>query len=73
MSLETSFSKEKSKENDEMEKGARIRKDFALNTSCHGLSEIYSSQNRGIKVIWIFLVLAVLGLLIWQVRHIFLI
>lgn len=48
---------------------SKVVKDFALGTSCHGLSHIYSNKNRKIKVLWTALVLAVLGLLIWQVSE----
>ena len=47
-----------------------IRKDFAQGTSCHGLKQIYDTKNRWIQVIWIFIILAVFGLLIWQVRNV---
>ena len=67
ISLETK--KNLKPKNDDIEKErAQIRKDFALGTSCHGLSEIYSANHKGIRILWIVLVLVVLGVLIWQVR-----
>ena len=55
------------KSNHKQKLRAQIRQDFALETSCHGLAQIYSSSNKKIKFLWIVLVLAVAGMLIWQV------
>ena len=49
------------------QKRAKVRKDFAQGTSCHGLAQLYASENRLLTIFWILLLLTVFGLLIWQV------
>ena len=56
---------------DQMGKSRKeIRKDFAEGTSCHGLKQIYATTYKWIQAIWILLIVAVFGLLIWQVRRV---
>ena len=47
-----------------------IRKDFAVATSCHGMKQIYVTTYKWIQAVWILLIVAVFGLLIWQVRRV---
>ena len=47
-----------------------IRKEFALNTTCHGLSQVYQTDNRWMKLSWIAVVLTVFVILIWQVSKV---
>ena len=50
-------------------KRRKIRKEFALGTSCHGLSQIYSSFSNVLRFLWILLILTVFAFLIWQVGY----
>ncbi|CAH1783314.1 unnamed protein product [Owenia fusiformis] len=45
----------------------KLDKEFARNTTCHGLSRLEQAQNPTMKIFWTLAVLLCFGLLFWQV------
>ena len=48
-------------------KRAKIRKHFALTTTCGGLAQLYINKNKWVRLIWTLVILALVGLLVWEV------